>query len=816
MKAPETPANESDRLLALENTDLLDTPPEERFDRLTRMAKLAFGVPVALVSLVDEKRQWFKSCQGLDARQTSRDISFCGHAILSDQLFTIEDTHSDSRFFDNPLVTSPPHIRFYAGAPLRDQEGYRLGTLCIIDTRPRSLDSAQNELLKELALCVEDEINDFEARKSRQEQLEKTRILSALNGLIVDATGSLEQKITMALDLGRDHLGLETGIVSEITEETYTVRWFKAPENSALEAELSMPVEKTYCALMLDKRDHLAISHMASSEYRNQPCYSEQGLESYIAAPIEFGDKLFGTLNFSSTSPRTTPFTELDRLFIVGLAQWTAALLQQQVHEDTLKKLSVNLPGMLYQYQRYQDGRSRFPYSSEGINNIYGVSPEAVKDDASVAFDAIHPDDVAQVAESIQQSQESLNTWECQYRVKGSDNDWKWVEGRATPERRPDGSSIWHGFIANIDEKKRVQLALQESEQQLRAFFELSPIGILLTGFYSGRNRDVNASLQQFTGYSRQEFMTMEYWDVTPSEYESMKHQAAIDLKERGRYGPFEQEFVHKDGTRFPVLVQGILVEQTGDEPLIWSLIEDISERRRMEKLKNEFVSTVSHELRTPLTSLAGSLNLLASGVAGPLTDKARGMLEIASRNAQQLTHLVNDLLDIEKLAAGKMTFNTSIHSLAELLLQTIEDYRNYGAKRGIRIQHGELPKELCADIDPYRLSQALGNLLSNAVKFSPDQGRVEVSLKKGGGNAIIEVTDFGKGVPEDFKDQIFEKFAQADSSNTRTGGGTGLGLAITRELIERMGGSVGFRSSGGIGSTFWIELPQHEPSSKD
>lgn len=812
MKVPETPGDESARLLALQNTNLLDTPPEERLDRLTRMAKLAFGVPVALMSLIDEKRQWFKSCQGLDTNQTPRDISFCGHAILSDHLLVVEDTHKDSRFVDNPLVTGPPHIRFYAGALLHNHEGYRLGTLCIIDTRPRSLDPDQQELLQKLARCVEDEINDFEARKSRQEQLEKTRILSALNRLSVDATGSLEQKTAMALDLGRDHLGLETGIVSEINEEMYTIRWFRAPENSTLEVELSMPVRQTYCALMLEQRDHLAISHMARSEYRNQPCYTELGLESYIAAPIEFGGKLFGTLNFSSVLPRTTPFADLDRLFIVGLAQWIAALLQQQVHEDTLKKLSVHVPGMLYQFQRYQDGRSRFPYSSEGIYNIYGVLPEAVKDDASSAFKAIHPNDIARVAESIQQSQDLLSVWECQYRVRKSSEEWKWVEGRATPEHRPDGSSIWHGFIANIDEKKRAQLALQESEQQLRAFFELSPIGILLTGFYSGRNRDVNPALLEFTGYSRSDFMAMEYWDVTPREYESKKHQAAIDLKECGRYGPIEQEFIHKDGTRFPILIQGVLVEQAGDEPLIWSLIKDISESKRMERLKSEFVATVSHELRTPLTSIAGSLNLLASGVAGPLTDKARGMLEIANRNSQQLTHLVNDLLDIEKLAAGKMAFDTRIQPLAEVLHQTLENFRDYGAKRGISICHGELPQGLCADIDPHRLTQAIGNLLSNAVKFSPDQGRVEVSLKQGNGTVIIEVTDFGKGVPEEFKPRIFEKFAQADTSNTRTGGGTGLGLAITRELIERMEGAVGFRSSAGTGSTFWIELPLRQP----
>lgn len=807
MKAPETPANEADRLLALENTNLLDTPPEERFDRLTRMARLAFGVPIALVSLIDEQRQWFKSCQGLDVRETPRDISFCGHAILRDQLFIIEDTYGDSSFVDNPLVSGPPHIRFYAGVPLHNHEGYRLGTLCIIDTNPRSLDSAGQELLQELASLVENTINDFEGQTFRRQQLEKTRTLNVLNKLTVEAVGSLQQKLDMALDLGRAHLGLTTGIVSEINEETYTVRWFKAPKNSTIEAGLSLPVNQTYCSLMLEKHDHLAISHMASSEYRKLPCYADLGLESYIAAPIEFGGALFGTLNFSSVSPRATPFTDMDRLFIVGLAQWIAALLQQDIYENTLKKLSVNVPGMLYQFQRYRDGRSKFPYSSEGILSIYGVSPEAVKDDASGAFDAIHPEDVARVSESIERSQESLSVWELQYRVKGSSEDWQWVEGRATPERRPDDSTIWHGFIANIDEKKRAQLALQESEQQLRAFFELSPIGILLTDFYTGRNRDANAALLKCSGYSHSEFMALEYWDVTPAGYESQKEQAAIDLKERGRYGPFEQEIKRRDGVLVPVLIQGILVESVTGEPLIWSLIEDISERRRIDKLKNEFVSTVSHELRTPLTSIVGSLDLVASGIAGPLPDKAKDMLSIASRNGRQLTKLINDLLDIEKLIAGKMHFKLDPTSLRDILQQAAEANQPLGDQRDISIRLAPASPSLAVHVDASRMAQALNNLLSNAIKFSHEGGVVDLFAKEKDDAVTIFVRDYGEGIPETFQNQIFEKFAQADGSASKSKGGTGLGLAITKELITRMQGSVGFNSEPGEGSTFWICL---------
>jgi len=158
MKEPLIPANEASRLASLHTLDILDTEAEERFDRITRVAKAHFGVAIALVSLVDENRQWFKSCQGLDASETPRNISFCGHAILSEEIFIINDAAGNPDFADNPLVTGPPFIRFYAGAPLHSPRGDRIGTLCIIDHNPRRLDSAEQRILRDLANCVESEL----------------------------------------------------------------------------------------------------------------------------------------------------------------------------------------------------------------------------------------------------------------------------------------------------------------------------------------------------------------------------------------------------------------------------------------------------------------------------------------------------------------------------------------------------------------------------------------------------------------------------------------------------------------------------------
>jgi diguanylate cyclase (GGDEF)-like protein len=155
MIAAPLPDDENARLATLRVLQVLDTDPEERFDRLTRMARRLFEVPIALASLVDADRQWFKSAQGLDVPETPRNVSFCGHAILSDDILLIPDTHADPRFVDNPLVTGAPHIRFYAGCPVRAPSGHRLGTLCLIDRVPRGFDADDQATLRDLAFMVE-------------------------------------------------------------------------------------------------------------------------------------------------------------------------------------------------------------------------------------------------------------------------------------------------------------------------------------------------------------------------------------------------------------------------------------------------------------------------------------------------------------------------------------------------------------------------------------------------------------------------------------------------------------------------------------
>ncbi|EKO3708426.1 PAS domain S-box protein [Vibrio metschnikovii] len=640
MQVPALPEEESERQKTLDQTGLLNSGSEARFDRITRLAQQIFSVPIALISLVDRDRQWFKSRQGLDAQQTPREISFCGHAILNSEVFVIENALIDQRFCDNPLVMEPPDIRFYAGAPLHSTKGYRLGTLCLIDSQPRSFSNKQRSMLKDLAATVE-------------------------------------------------------------------------------------------------------------------------------------------------------------------------ALIQaEEISNERLGKLTAQLPGVVYQFQRFASGKITFPFSSPQILDLYGITPEQAAQDASPAFERIHPDDLQAISDSIEHSANTLEYWQATYRVRYQGQDYRWFAGQAKPERLSDGSVLWHGYLHDIHEQEQARQTTERNEARLRSLFDFSPIGIALNDFETGQFLDLNNALIAPTDYTREEFIALSYWDITPQEYQSLEEQALANLNTTGRYGPFEKEYIRKDGSRYPVRLQGMLSKEQDGRTVIWSLIEDITERRKLDKMKDQFISTISHELRTPLTSIKGSLNLLAGGAVGSISDKAQALLVTAERNAQRLTTLINDLLDMEKLVAGKMPMTFLKQPLGPLLDETIDSLSSYAQQHNVVLQCSGSWPAVQVNVDGQRLIQALSNLLSNAIKFSPQGEAITIKVQQQDTNIHILVRDRGQGVAPEFEDRLFQRFSQADSSDTRKLPGTGLGLAITQEICQQLGGSVMYRQPNGRGAEFIIQLP--------
>ncbi len=550
------PKDEAERLQALKDYEILDTPAEEAFDRITRIASRVLQTPISVISLVDANRQWFKSRQGLDATETPREIAFCTHAILQEEVMVVTDATQDPRFKDNPLVTGDPKIRFYAGAPLRTRQGHGIGTLCAIDRRPREITAEQSELLQDLAQLV---IDEMELRLQGQRML-----------------GELRAKEVALAELKSAH--------ARILEE--------------------------------------------SNERRR----AEEALNDREA--------------------------------------------RTRVIVDTVL---------------------------EGIITI---------DDSGVI--------------------ETVNPAAC--RTFGYESDE--VIGKNVSMLMPEPFRGAHdGYIRNYLATGKAKI-----------------IGI---------GREVLGQ--------------------------------------------------HKDGSTFPMELS-VAPMTVADRKMFTGVVRDITERKRIDEMKNEFVSTVSHELRTPLTSIKGSLGLLRGGLVADLPDKAKRMIDIAYQNSDRLVRLINEILDVEKIEAGMMKYEIVPVKAGELLAVAVETNRGFGDEHGVSITLDEPLPDVTVKADRDRMMQVLANLLSNAIKYSPEGGAVSVSATLKDQVLRVSVADRGPGIPEKFHESLFAKFAQADSSDTREKGGSGLGLAISKAIVEQHGGSIGFETEIGKGTTFHFDLPVWKP----
>ncbi len=372
-----------------------------------------------------------------------------------------------------------------------------------------------------------------------------------------------------------------------------------------------------------------------------------------------------------------------------------------------------------------------------------------------------------------------------------------------SPIRSPSGAIIGACKIA------RDITAEKLAEEKFKLAVEACPNGMLMTD-RAGIVVMVNAEVETMFGYRREELIGQSVDLLVPERFRAQhfvhRRQYADKPTARGMAECRDLLGRCKDGGEFPVEI-ALNPIQTRQGPFILSAIIDITERKRLDRLKNEFVSTVSHELRTPLTSIAGSLGLLQGTAAGELPERVRHLLTLAQSNSQRLIKLVNDILDIEKLESGQVTFKFRLVGLRPLIEQTVEANLGFADTYLIRLRH-DIRAEGEVWADPDRLMQAITNLISNAIKFSPPDCEVVVGMERRGENLHLSVSDRGAGVPAEFKPRIFQKFAQADGTNTKKTGGTGLGLSIVKEIVGRLGGSVGFTDAPGGGTIFYVDLP--------
>ena len=329
----------------------------------------------------------------------------------------------------------------------------------------------------------------------------------------------------------------------------------------------------------------------------------------------------------------------------------------------------------------------------------------------------------------------------------------------------------------------------------------------------------LNLQAEKQFGYHRDELLGQKVTNIIPEGF--AERLIADDLRSADE--ALEQQIgtgleliaLRKDGSKFPIeIMLSPLVSAEGI--LNITAIRDISGRKRLERMKDEFISSVSHELRTPLTSIAGSLRLLVALWSGKLPESATRLLAIAHTNSLRLVRLVNEILDIEKMEAGRAVFNCKRVDVATLIVQAVEGIRGFADSNNVRIRIEEGSSTGDVNADPDRLVQVLTNLLSNAIKFSPENAEVVVNVEKENETYRITVRDHGAGIPVDFKSRVFERFAQANAATPLRKSGTGLGLSIVRQIVDRLNGKVGFEDAPGGGALFYVELPAWDDPDND
>lgn len=374
-----------------------------------------------------------------------------------------------------------------------------------------------------------------------------------------------------------------------------------------------------------------------------------------------------------------------------------------------------------------------------------------------------------------------------------------------------DGRQMFTSVVRDLTVQKQAESRLK------RQAWVLSNIAdpVLLTD-PQGNIIECNTAAQTALGYERTELLGSPIMDLLVEDSVVTEGDMRIDARstaDSGQVWRSEFKIKRKDGAirLFSNTTTGMFDDRGALIGRI-SVNRDVTEQREVDRMKSEFISVVSHELRTPLTSIMGSLGLIRSGAMGEVNGEVGSMIDIAHSNGDRLIRLINDILDLEKIEAGKMRFIIEPLDVSDLLSQAEADNKGYADKNDIELNITQTMRDVSVHADKDKIAQVFANLLSNAIKFSPPKAVVEFGAYRHEQSIRFYVKDQGPGIPDEFRANIFGKFSQADSSATREKGGTGLGLSICKTIIDRLNGEIDFESETGKGSTFFFDLPEAAP----
>lgn len=514
-------------------------------------------------------------------------------------------------------------------------------------------------------------------------------------------------------------------------------------------------------------------------------------------------------------------------LFCLDIHLGEIEATQRDLHESQqlLRHLTNQLPGAVYQFRQFPDGRVAFPYASEGFHAMYALTPEAVREDASAIFLRWHPDDAAGFRRAIAESARTMQPLSHEYRVNLPGKGIEWRLSQARPEAVAEGGVLWHGFVTDITAKRRIEDALRESEVKCRQ--KSQHLAEVIWGTNSGtwegnfltREAVFNERWAEIAGYTLGELAPLGFdtWHklMHPDDIKGFQDRLLGYLRGQTEFFESETRIRHKNGEWVWVLDRGRVVEWAADGSALRmsGTRRDISKRKLAEEeravamakaeqasnAKSRFLTAISHDLRQPLAALSLYVDVLKGKVAP--TD--RPLLNNMVSCVASLSELLADLLDVSKLDAGVVIPEISDFSVVELLEKQIALHAPEAALKGLKLR--SVMSRLQARTDPVLFQRMLGDLMANAIRFT-GQGSVLIGCRRRQGKTWVEVWDSGIGIPADKFAEIFEEFRQLDHDERNRG--SGLGLAIVAKTASLLGLEIRVQSRLGKGSMFALELP--------
>lgn len=449
-------------------------------------------------------------------------------------------------------------------------------------------------------------------------------------------------------------------------------------------------------------------------------------------------------------------------------------------------------------------------YLGETWARILGGAPGPLTTSSKELFHRIHPEDVAKVRYAVAASMSGgEDSYRVEHRVRAENGSYRWISSRGRVVARDDEGRARRiaGTNMDITERRETEHALATRERQLRDMASNVP-AMIVDLDAEDRFRFCNRRYSEFFGVEADQLTGRPLREVIAADGYGRFLQEAPKVR-AGEPVSYERG-IERSG-KPPATVEVRVVPQldwNGAFAGCYVVLLDVTERRRLERMKDEFVANVSHELRTPLTSIRASLGLLANGSAGSLAPDVAKLIEVARASCERLVRLVNDILDFEKARRGRTMLNLAVLDAAEAARQAAGANEGYARERGVTLEVAVPAAALPVRADPDRVAQVLTNLISNAVKHTPSGGAVAIAVEPAGERVRFSVIDRGPGVPAEFRERIFQQFAQSGKDLSVARSGTGLGLAISKAIVEQMGGAIGFDSEEGSGSVFWFDLP--------